>query len=108
MHRYFAPTAGGRDRGASQRRRSMASISTISANLSSNPQTGEAWYTARVRISKHEHARLGSLILHAGIAGRGVYPDRRTLGAVLSGQATNRSNRKGNAGRIGGRRTIVF
>ncbi|MBD9490468.1 HlyD family type I secretion periplasmic adaptor subunit [Ensifer sp. ENS11] len=45
----------------------IGSITTIAANLSSNPQTGETWYTARVRIAKPELARLGSLVLHAGM-----------------------------------------
>lgn len=42
-------------------------ISTIAANLSNNPQTGEAWYSARIKIPKLELDRLGSLTLHAGM-----------------------------------------
>ncbi|AUX78430.1 HlyD family type I secretion periplasmic adaptor subunit [Sinorhizobium fredii] len=42
-------------------------VQTIAANLSSNPQTGEAWYTARIRISSVELQKLGSLALHAGM-----------------------------------------
>lgn len=42
-------------------------ITTIAANLSSNPQTGEVWYSARIKIPKEELARLGDLVLHAGM-----------------------------------------
>lgn len=42
-------------------------ITTIAANLSSNPQTGEAWYSARIRIPMQELDRLGGLVLHAGM-----------------------------------------
>ena len=42
-------------------------ISTIAANLSNNPQTGETWYSARIKIPKLELDRLGSLTLHAGM-----------------------------------------
>jgi len=42
-------------------------VRTIAANLSTNPQTGEAWYTARIQIRKPELDRLGSLALHAGM-----------------------------------------
>ncbi len=42
-------------------------ITTIAANLSSNPQTGETWYSARIKIPKPELDRLGDLALHAGM-----------------------------------------
>lgn len=42
-------------------------ITTIAANLSNNPQTGEAWYSARIAIPKPELERLGDLALHAGM-----------------------------------------
>lgn len=42
-------------------------ITTIAANLSSNPQTGETWYSARIKIPKGELGRLGDLALHAGM-----------------------------------------
>lgn len=45
----------------------VGEIQTIAANLSTNPQTGEAWYTARIRISAGELRKLGSLALHAGM-----------------------------------------
>ncbi|MCA1495096.1 HlyD family type I secretion periplasmic adaptor subunit, partial [Ensifer sp. NBAIM29] len=45
----------------------IGEVQTIAANLSTNPQTGEAWYTARVRISATELRKLGSLVLHAGM-----------------------------------------
>ncbi len=42
-------------------------ISTIAANLSSNPQTGEVWYSSRIKIPKSELDHLGELTLHAGM-----------------------------------------
>ncbi|KOF18493.1 hypothetical protein AC244_14120 [Ensifer adhaerens] len=42
-------------------------ITTIAANLSTNPQTGEVWYGVRIRIPKLELERLGDLALHAGM-----------------------------------------
>ncbi|RVJ06871.1 HlyD family efflux transporter periplasmic adaptor subunit [Sinorhizobium meliloti] len=45
----------------------IGEVQTIAANLSINPQTGEAWYTARIRISAAELRTLGSLVLHAGV-----------------------------------------
>lgn len=42
-------------------------ITTIAANLSSNPQTGEVWYSARIDIPKPALERLGELTLHAGM-----------------------------------------
>lgn len=42
-------------------------ISTIAANLSSNPQTGEVWYSSRIKIPKSELDHLGELRLHAGM-----------------------------------------
>jgi len=42
-------------------------VATVAADLIHNPQTGEAWYTARVRIPPHEIRRLGSLTLVAGM-----------------------------------------
>ncbi|WP_371258885.1 HlyD family type I secretion periplasmic adaptor subunit [Ensifer sp. ZNC0028] len=42
-------------------------ITTIAASLSNNPQTGEAWYSARIKFPKPEFERLGGLALHAGM-----------------------------------------
>ncbi|MBD9625255.1 HlyD family type I secretion periplasmic adaptor subunit [Ensifer sp. ENS06] len=42
-------------------------ITTIAANLSNNPQTGETWYSARIKIPKPELNRLGEFKLHAGM-----------------------------------------
>lgn len=42
-------------------------ITTIAANLSSNPQTGEAWYSVRINIPKPELDRLGPLSLQVGM-----------------------------------------
>nr|WP_234894932.1 HlyD family efflux transporter periplasmic adaptor subunit [Sinorhizobium meliloti] len=45
----------------------IGDVQTIAANLSTNPQTGETWYTARIRISAAELRQLASLVLHAGM-----------------------------------------
>ncbi|RVG00728.1 HlyD family type I secretion periplasmic adaptor subunit [Sinorhizobium meliloti] len=45
----------------------IGEVQTVAANLSSNPQTGETWYTARIHISAAELRKLGSLVLHAGM-----------------------------------------
>jgi HlyD family secretion protein len=42
-------------------------ITTIAANLSNSPQTGETWYSARIKIPKAELDRLRDLALHAGM-----------------------------------------
>ncbi|AHK45885.1 alkaline protease secretion protein AprE [Ensifer adhaerens OV14] len=42
-------------------------IMAIAANLSNNPQTGEVWFGARIKIAKPELERLGELTLHAGM-----------------------------------------
>ncbi len=42
-------------------------IMTIAANLSNNPQTGEVWFSARIKIPKPAFERLGELTLHAGM-----------------------------------------
>lgn len=42
-------------------------VTTVAADLVSNPQTGEAWYTARVHIPKDEMQRLGKVTLVAGM-----------------------------------------
>jgi len=42
-------------------------VQTVAADLITNPQTGEAWYTARIRISSKELSRLGTLTLLAGM-----------------------------------------
>ena len=45
----------------------QGSISTIAADLSQNPQTGETWYAARIVIPANEIDRLSNLILLAGM-----------------------------------------
>jgi HlyD family secretion protein len=45
----------------------VGEVQTIAANLSTNAQTGEAWYTARIRISAAELRKLGKLALQAGM-----------------------------------------
>lgn len=45
----------------------VGEVQTIAPNLSTNPQTGEAWYIARIRIASQQLTRLGSLVLHAGM-----------------------------------------
>lgn len=45
----------------------MGQVKTIAANLSTNPQTGETWYTTRIHISPAELQKLGNLALHAGM-----------------------------------------
>lgn len=42
-------------------------VEKISPDLSHNAQTGESWYTARITISKDQRARLGNLVLVAGM-----------------------------------------
>lgn len=42
-------------------------VKTVAADLISNPQTGEAWYTARIRIPTEELARLNGMALMAGM-----------------------------------------
>lgn len=42
-------------------------VATVAADLIHNPQTGEAWYTARIRITPDEIKKLGPLILVAGM-----------------------------------------
>jgi len=43
------------------------SVTTVAADLVSNPQTGESWYTARVHIPQEELHRLGKITLVAGM-----------------------------------------
>ncbi|SCB38987.1 HlyD family type I secretion periplasmic adaptor subunit [Rhizobium hainanense] len=43
------------------------SVKTVAADLIHNQQTGESWYSARIRISPEELARLGKLELLAGM-----------------------------------------
>ncbi len=42
-------------------------VAIVAVDLIHNPQSGEAWYTARVRIPSDEIRRLGSLTLVAGM-----------------------------------------
>ncbi|MFK3776574.1 HlyD family type I secretion periplasmic adaptor subunit [Agrobacterium sp. NPDC089420] len=42
-------------------------VKTVAADLVSNPQTGESWYTARIEIEPDELAKLGNLSLLAGM-----------------------------------------
>lgn len=45
----------------------FGSVTTVAADLISNPQTGESWYTARVHIPQGELQRLGKITLVAGM-----------------------------------------
>lgn len=42
-------------------------VQTVAADLISNPQTGESWYTTRIRIPSDELSRLGHVPLLAGM-----------------------------------------
>ena len=42
-------------------------VQTVSPELSHNPQTGDAWYTARITIPAAQRALLGNLVLVAGM-----------------------------------------
>jgi HlyD family secretion protein len=42
-------------------------VKTVAADLITNPQTGESWYTARIHIPPDELARLGNIPLLAGM-----------------------------------------
>ncbi|MGK6317853.1 HlyD family type I secretion periplasmic adaptor subunit, partial [Neorhizobium sp. DT-125] len=42
-------------------------VAAVAADLIHNPQTGEAWYTARIRIMPEEMKKLGNLVLVAGM-----------------------------------------
>ncbi|MDR6189626.1 HlyD family type I secretion membrane fusion protein [Agrobacterium pusense] len=42
-------------------------VKTVAADLVSNPQTGESWYTARIDIAPDELAKLGNLSPVAGM-----------------------------------------
>lgn len=42
-------------------------VKTIAADLITNPQTGEAWYTVRIHIASQELSRLGALSLVPGM-----------------------------------------
>ncbi|MCY1491269.1 type I secretion membrane fusion protein, HlyD family [compost metagenome] len=60
-------------------------ITTIAANISNNPQAGEAWYSARIKFPKHELARLGDLALHAGMPVEAfIQTDERTTFSYLA------------------------
>ena len=45
----------------------FAKVETVAADLVTNPQTGEAWYSIRARISAEEMAKLGNLTLLSGM-----------------------------------------
>jgi HlyD family secretion protein len=45
----------------------FGSVTTVAADLVSNPQTGESWYTARIHIPQEELGRLGRITLVAGM-----------------------------------------
>ncbi|UJW76039.1 HlyD family type I secretion periplasmic adaptor subunit [Rhizobium sp. SL42] len=45
----------------------FAKVETVAADLVTNPQTGEAWYSIRARISAQELAKLGPLTLLSGM-----------------------------------------
>lgn len=45
----------------------FAKVETVAADLVTNPQTGEAWYSIRTRIPAEEMAKLGNLTLLSGM-----------------------------------------
>jgi HlyD family secretion protein len=45
----------------------VAEVETVAADLVSNPQTGEAWYSIRARIPTNEMTKLGNLTLLSGM-----------------------------------------
>ncbi|MGL3608995.1 HlyD family type I secretion periplasmic adaptor subunit [Rhizobium sp. G187] len=45
----------------------FAKVETVAADLVTNPQTGEAWYSIRTRIPADEMAKLGNLTLLSGM-----------------------------------------
>jgi HlyD family secretion protein len=45
----------------------FAKVETVAADLVTNPQTGEAWYSIRTRIRAEEMAMLGNLTLLSGM-----------------------------------------
>ncbi|THV12707.1 HlyD family type I secretion periplasmic adaptor subunit [Rhizobium rhizophilum] len=45
----------------------FAKVETVAADLVTNPQTGEAWYSIRIRIPAEEMAKLGNLTLLSGM-----------------------------------------
>lgn len=45
----------------------FAQVETVAADLVTNPQTGEAWYSLRARIPAEEIAKLGNLALVSGM-----------------------------------------
>ena len=45
----------------------FAKVETVAADLVTNPQTGEAWYSIRARIPAEEMAKLGKLTLLSGM-----------------------------------------
>lgn len=45
----------------------LATVETVAADLVTNPQTGEAWYSIRTRIPLDEMAKLGNLTLISGM-----------------------------------------
>ena len=45
----------------------FAKVETVAADLVTNPQTGEAWYSIRIRIPAEEIAKLGNLTLLSGM-----------------------------------------
>lgn len=45
----------------------VAEVETVAADLVSNPQTGEAWYSIRARIPTKEMTKLGNLTLLSGM-----------------------------------------
>lgn len=45
----------------------FAKVETVAADLVTNPQTGEAWYSIRTRIPAEEMAKLGKLTLLSGM-----------------------------------------
>ena len=45
----------------------FAKVETVAADLVTNPQTGEAWYSIRTRITAEEMAKLGKLTLLSGM-----------------------------------------
>ncbi|NBB47170.1 HlyD family type I secretion periplasmic adaptor subunit [Rhizobium sp. CRIBSB] len=45
----------------------FARVETVAADLVTNPQTGEAWYSIRIRIPAEEMAKLGNLTLLSGM-----------------------------------------
>lgn len=41
----------------------LAKVETVAADLATNPQTGEAWYSIRIRIPAEEMTKLRNLTL---------------------------------------------